>query len=52
LNPITVTKDIKLNEALKLIVDNHIHRLWVVNEEKKVENVVSLTDLIKLFLQA
>ncbi|CAB4375610.1 unnamed protein product [Rhizophagus irregularis] len=49
LNPITVTKDVALKDALKTIVDNHIHRLWVVNEDKKVDNVVSLTDLIKLF---
>ncbi|RGB33119.1 hypothetical protein C1646_625569 [Rhizophagus diaphanus] len=52
LNPITVTKDVALKDALKTIVDNHIHRLWVVNEDKKVDNVISLTDLIKLFLQA
>ncbi|GBB96380.1 hypothetical protein RclHR1_02740011 [Rhizophagus clarus] len=51
LNPITVSKDISLKEALKIIVDNHIHRLWVVNKERKVDNVISLTDLIKLFSQ-
>jgi len=52
LNPITVTKDVALKDALKTIVDNHIHRLWVVNEDKKVDNVVSLTDFIKFILQA
>ena len=49
LNPITVTKDVSLGEAIKLIVENHIHRLWVINEDRKVDNVVSLTDLIHIF---
>ncbi|CAG8629772.1 1172_t:CDS:2 [Funneliformis mosseae] len=49
LNPFTVKKDSSLGEALKLITESHLHRLWIVDDEKKVIDVLSLSDLIRLF---
>ncbi|RIA95123.1 hypothetical protein C1645_689235 [Glomus cerebriforme] len=51
LNPITVTKETTLKEVLKIMSEKHLHRLWVIGDDKKVTNVVSLTDLISLFLK-
>ncbi|CAI2176401.1 2565_t:CDS:2 [Funneliformis geosporum] len=49
LNPLTVKKDSTLREALKLISESHLHRLWIVNDEKKVIDVLTLSDLIGVF---
>ncbi|RHZ83418.1 hypothetical protein Glove_94g35 [Diversispora epigaea] len=49
--PISLTEDSSLKETLKLITDKHIHRVWIVDEEHKVQNVVTLTDLIVVFLK-
>jgi len=49
LNPKVVTYDTSLKETLKIIIDNHIHRIWIIDENKKVLDVITLTDLINLF---
>uniref|UniRef100_A0A6B2LC67 CBS domain-containing protein n=1 Tax=Arcella intermedia TaxID=1963864 RepID=A0A6B2LC67_9EUKA len=48
--PLVVTLDATLDEALDVIISEGIHRLWVVNQDKQVVGVLSLTDIIKLFL--
>ncbi|KAG9299575.1 hypothetical protein G9A89_020746 [Geosiphon pyriformis] len=49
LNPVIAFPQTTLREALKLIVDHHIHRIWVVDEDRKVLAVVTLSDLFGFF---
>ncbi|CAG8446844.1 11151_t:CDS:2 [Diversispora eburnea] len=49
--PFSLTENSSLQETLKLITDKHIHRVWIVDEEHKVQNVITLTDLITVFLK-
>ncbi|CAG8823224.1 22442_t:CDS:2, partial [Racocetra persica] len=46
LNPIKATPESSLEEILKLITVNRIHRVWIIDDKKHVKDVVSLTDLI------
>eukprot|EP00762_Andalucia_godoyi_P005799 ANDGO_06943.mRNA.1 Protein SDS23 len=48
MNPITVTKDAELVTAVKSMVDNKVHRLWIVDANAKPVAVFSLTDLFRL----
>jgi len=49
LNPSTAKKETPLKDILKMMSENHLHRLWIVDDEKKVIDVISLTDLMGLF---
>ncbi|CAG8449940.1 3262_t:CDS:2 [Ambispora leptoticha] len=49
LHPITATRQSTLREVLDLIVENHIHRIWIVDESQKILDVVSLSDIIESF---
>jgi CBS domain-containing protein len=42
-------KETPLKDVLKTMSEKHLHRLWVVDDEKKVIDVISLTDLMGLF---
>jgi len=45
--PIVVSKETTVKQALELLVGKHIHRVWVV-EGRKVCGVLSLSDAIKI----
>ncbi len=45
-NPITVTPETSLQEAIKILAENHISGLPVVDEEGKLVGVISETDLM------
>jgi CBS domain-containing protein len=49
LNPPMAKKETPLKDVLKTMSEKHLHRLWVVDDEKKVIDVISLTDLMGLF---
>nr|CAG8600189.1 10_t:CDS:2 [Entrophospora candida]CAG8601929.1 1041_t:CDS:2 [Entrophospora candida] len=50
LNPKTATYDTSLKEVIEIIVENHIHRIWIIDQDKKILGVITITDLIKLFI--
>ncbi|CAG8459103.1 7341_t:CDS:2 [Ambispora gerdemannii] len=45
-HPITATRQSTLREVLDLIVKNHIHRIWIVDESRKILDVLTLSDII------
>ncbi|MBR8831295.1 MAG: Inosine-5'-monophosphate dehydrogenase [Chroococcopsis gigantea SAG 12.99] len=45
-NPITVKPDTSLQEAIKILAENHISGLPVVDDEGKLVGVISETDLM------
>jgi len=49
LTPLTAKPDTPLRDVLQTIAEHHIHRLWIVENEKLVD-VVTLSDLIGVFL--
>jgi len=49
-DPLTTTLDSTLDQALSLIVTEGVHRLWIVDAQKEVIGILSLTDIIKLFV--
>jgi len=49
LAPIAASPESTLRQALKDIVDHHIHRIWIVDVDGKVLDVTTLSDIIGLF---
>eukprot|EP01129_Flabellula_baltica_P008970 TRINITY_DN35_c0_g1_i1.p1 TRINITY_DN35_c0_g1~~TRINITY_DN35_c0_g1_i1.p1 ORF type:complete len:349 (-),score=59.24 TRINITY_DN35_c0_g1_i1:12-986(-) len=45
----TVLDTQTLDELVDLIVDTSVHRVFIVDEEKKLKGIVSLTDIMNLF---
>jgi CBS domain-containing protein len=48
-DPITITLNDTLEIAMFRLVDQCVHRLWVVDDNKKPIGCVSLTDIIRIF---
>lgn len=44
---ITCQTSTTFSEALKLLVDNKIHRLWIKNDDEKVVGVITMTDILE-----
>lgn len=42
--------DMKLKFVLEKILVTRTHRLWIVDETDKLQGVVSLTDVIRVFV--
>lgn len=47
--PVTVTADTKLSELVDTLLENKMHRAWVVNHMNQPIGVITLTDVITLF---
>jgi len=50
LNPITCTLDSTFQSVVMIMSTNQVHRVWVVNNEKKLIGVVASSDLFKVFV--
>jgi CBS domain-containing protein len=48
-NVLTCKQDSTLDEVLNLIVSNHIHRVYIVNEKNQPLGIICLYDLLSLF---
>lgn len=46
-NPKVVMEDVSLSHVLFSLSDNKIHRVWLVDSDKKPLGVISLTDILK-----
>lgn len=47
LTPITIRAETSLLEAVQVMFESHIHRVWVIDDEFKPVGVVSLTDVAR-----
>ena len=47
---LSITESSTMRQIIQLLHDHKVHRLWVVNGEKKVINVVALKDVLEEFL--
>lgn len=47
--PITATKDTKFSVAIKKLIDENVHRLWIVDKKNNPVGVLSLSDVIAKF---
>lgn len=50
LKPIVVTKETTLYDVCKEFVETHVHRLWIVNDDFQPTGIVSLTDVLQIFV--
>jgi 5'-AMP-activated protein kinase regulatory gamma subunit len=48
-DPLTTTLNSTLDQAMQVIGNDRVHRLWIVDEKKAPIGVFSLTDVLKLF---
>jgi CBS domain-containing protein len=48
--PISVLPSATVTDVINAITDNHIHRIYVVDEHKRILGVISLADVLRLFL--
>ncbi len=46
---VTATPDDSLATSMQKLVDNNVHRLFVVDENSKPTKVISITDITNLF---
>lgn len=44
--PITCTSDASLKDIMAIVLKQHVHRVWIIDEQKKPIGVVTLTDII------
>jgi len=49
LEPVTVVSSAKFSDLFELIVEKKIHRIWVVDADKKPTHLISLTDVLRYF---
>jgi 5'-AMP-activated protein kinase regulatory gamma subunit len=47
--PITCTLDMPLIELMKLVCNHRLHRVWVVHEDGRLLDVVTLSDILRKF---
>jgi len=47
--PVTVRKDAELGDVMRLVVEHHIHRVWVSNDQGFPIGVVTLSDILAVF---
>lgn len=45
---VTCYPESSLGEVVEKVVSDHVHRVWVVDEQGLLEGVVSLTDMIRV----
>lgn len=50
-NIITITADKTLQEAIELMKKNHIKRVVVTDEERKIKGIITRSNLVKILLQ-
>ncbi len=50
LHPITCTPDEHLQDVLSRMISTHVHRIWVVDSDKKPIGVISYGDMFKAFM--
>jgi len=48
LNPVCVKLDLNLIGIIKELQDNHVHRVWVLDDDFKPSGVISMTDIFKI----
>ena len=46
---IKVTLETSLYKVTELIIKNHIHRVWIVNEKLNVVGLITVTDILSKF---
>jgi CBS domain-containing protein len=51
LHPLTVRRTEPLEETIYKMVATRVHRLWVVDDDRRPIGTVSTTDLMRAFLQ-
>jgi len=49
-SPLTISLDSTLDLAMELLVNEEVHRLWIVNENEKPIGCFSLTDVVRVFM--
>jgi len=47
--PIVCSSDTKFGDVIRMVVESKIHRVWVVNDERKPIGVITLTDIVTKF---
>jgi CBS domain-containing protein len=47
--PVTLTSSATVADVIKLVMDNHVHRVYVIDDHKQVIGVITLGDLLGLF---
>jgi len=47
---ITISIQSTLEQAMKIIISNSIHRLWITNDQGEPKGCLSLTDIIQIFI--
>jgi CBS-domain-containing membrane protein len=50
-SPVGITEQETLEEALRRLTLQRVHRLWEINEDKTVTGVLSMTDIFKVLAQ-
>jgi CBS domain-containing protein len=50
LKPACVRLDTTVADAVKTMVEDHVHRLWVIDDDFKPTGVITMTDLNGLFV--
>jgi CBS domain-containing protein len=49
LRPISCSKSDTIEDVVKLMALNRVHRVWIVDEQGKPTGVVSMTDMFPVF---
>jgi CBS domain-containing protein len=47
--PVSVTPSATVADVINAIIDNHVHRIYVVDEHKKIQGVITIADILRLF---
>lgn len=50
-NCVSILPDIELSEVINILKSKHIYTLPVVDEEKKIVGIITVADIIKLFVK-
>lgn len=48
---VTCTLKATVREVIELLVENHIHRVFLVDDDEKLIGVVALRDVLALFVK-
>jgi len=48
--PLTISLESTLDQAMELLVNEEVHRLWIVNDNETPVGCFSLTDVIRVFV--
>lgn len=44
--PLTVTTNSTLDDVIQIILDKKVHRVWIIDEDRKPTGVITLTDVL------